>query len=79
MNEHHHCRQLFDQMSAYLDGELDAGKAREIKKHLDECECCKSCLDSVRQVRDLLRTKPAAKIPSDLKNRLKDCLKQCSE
>lgn len=45
------CRQLFADLSAYSDGELD-GKAKEVvEHHLMTCEQCRQRLDQMIQIR----------------------------
>jgi RNA polymerase sigma-70 factor (ECF subfamily) len=43
------CRQLFAELSDYLDGALDASLCEELEKHLDGCAPCQTFLDSLEQ------------------------------
>ncbi len=73
-----HCHGLFDKMSAFLDGELDQQMMDQIERHIKDCNCCRECMETVRQTRDLLQASPKSSIPDDLKARLKECLKDHS-
>lgn len=37
-------------LSAYLDAELEAGEARDLSRHLEDCDDCRARLDSLRRV-----------------------------
>lgn len=41
-------------LSAYLDGEVDIKWAKEIQKHLSECQSCSEYLGSLKKTRSLL-------------------------
>ncbi len=44
------CRHVWDQISGYLDGDLDPALLREVQQHLDHCEICSAVLDSTRNI-----------------------------
>jgi anti-sigma factor RsiW len=58
-------------LHALLDGELDAGHAREVETHL---EMCPSCAAQLRAYRELLQAMPAAQLrfaaPMSLRRRI---------
>ncbi len=70
------CRDLTDRLSAYLDGELAGDDLAEIIRHLEECGCCRECLNEIRAVRDALRKIKTPEMPPGLTDRLKTCLQQ---
>jgi len=70
------CKEHFEKLSAYLDGELQDEDAAEIIKHLEECDCCKTCLETLQKSRELLTRMPAPEMPEDMKSRLKDCIRR---
>ncbi|GEM_PF-928829 len=39
-DEPHHCDELLERFSEYIDKELDEASATELEMHLDECEAC---------------------------------------
>ena len=71
-----HCRQLADKLSAYLDGELQEKDAKEVMKHLEECECCRHCVETLKLTRDTVRKMSKPEMPKDMKDRLKSCLRK---
>jgi anti-sigma factor RsiW len=69
------CAELEERLSAFLDGEAPEEDVAELLKHLEECHCCRSCLETLRATRALLRKMPHPEIPPEMKARLKACLK----
>ena len=50
------CKQMFAELSNYLDDELDDSLCEELEKHMDGCEPCKAFLSSLEQaIQDLRR------------------------
>jgi putative zinc finger protein len=49
-----------EQLSAYLDGELDAAERRAIESHLSGCAACSTTLQALRATTADLRALPAA-------------------
>lgn len=49
------CRELFDLLSAYLDGDLDAERCCALRDHVKDCAPCVAYLESLRATRDSLR------------------------
>ncbi len=74
-----HCQELMERFSEYLDGEMCDEECQELLGHLEECACCKNCLETLRQTKNLLNKMPAEDMPADLKERLKNCLKEGRE
>ncbi|HXX71598.1 MAG TPA: sigma-70 family RNA polymerase sigma factor [Candidatus Acidoferrum sp.] len=52
------CKELFAQLSNYLDEELDDSLCDELEKHLDGCEPCQAFLSSLEKSIQLCRTAP---------------------
>jgi hypothetical protein len=52
-----------DDLSAYLDGALTAGRVQRIDAHLGSCEACTVHLEGLRQARAVLRSLPQAEAP----------------
>jgi predicted anti-sigma-YlaC factor YlaD len=58
MNEHVHspmCDSLRDQLSNYLDGELDPEICRVIETHLKSCDDCRVLVDTTERTIHLSR------------------------
>jgi len=52
------CRQMFAELSDYLDEELDASLCAELEKHIEGCEPCKAFLASLQETIQTCRTVP---------------------
>ena len=44
------CKHVWEHISAYIDGEVDASLRADIDRHLETCEICSAVLDSTRNV-----------------------------
>jgi len=64
---HARCKALFERLSEYIDGELDASLCAEIGSHLDGCDPCKAFLESLRRTVLILERTPAARLPEDVR------------
>jgi len=64
------CSEIQENLSAYLDGELDPAGAAELESHLEGCESCRSELESLRSTVELVRSVPRVQAPPVLKQRL---------
>jgi len=52
------CKEMFAELSNYLDDELDDSLCEELEKHMDGCEPCKAFLSSLENSIQLCRTAP---------------------
>jgi len=68
------CRDLFEKMSEYLDGETDHAMIKAAERHLDHCVECKETLETFRKSIALLKKTKAKKLPDDNRKRLKDLI-----
>lgn len=55
---------LSEDLSAYLDGELDPTELSRVKGHLPGCEVCRQELSSLMTVRAMLRSLPMLELPT---------------
>lgn len=44
------CKHVWEQISGFLDGTLDAATLETVQKHLEVCEICSAVLDSTRNI-----------------------------
>jgi anti-sigma factor RsiW len=44
------CKHVWEHISGYLDGTLDAEVLEQMQKHLEHCEICSAILDSTRNI-----------------------------
>ena len=58
-----------DDLSAYIDGELDGPAAEDIRAHLDGCARCRGELDRLEAARDALRLLAPVEPPAGLVER----------
>ncbi len=52
------CKEMFAELSNYLDDELDDSLCEELEKHMDGCEPCKAFLSSLERSIQQCRTAP---------------------
>jgi RNA polymerase sigma-70 factor, ECF subfamily len=52
------CKEMFAELSSYLDDELDDSLCEELEKHMDGCEPCKAFLTSLEKTIEQCRTAP---------------------
>jgi anti-sigma factor RsiW len=64
------CHDLLDQLSDYIDGELEAALCAELEAHLSDCPNCQVMVDTVRKTITLYHAEPPAELPSDVEARL---------
>jgi RNA polymerase sigma-70 factor (ECF subfamily) len=72
------CREMFAELSDYLDDQLDDSLCERLEKHLDGCEPCQAFLSSLESTIRQLRQAPApstnSKTAASLRKRLmEDC------
>jgi anti-sigma factor RsiW len=60
------CELIQAELSAYLDGELNAAERAELDAHLRDCAPCRAALAELRHVQNSLHELPRAKAPSSL-------------
>ncbi len=56
-------RRLRDQLSAYIDGELDASAAKRLERHMAECGRCRREMEQLRATVAALQGLPAVQPP----------------
>lgn len=64
------CKQVWEHISAYIDGDVDANLRAEIDKHLETCEICSAVLDSTRNVVVLVADGRVFELPAGFSDRL---------
>jgi anti-sigma factor (TIGR02949 family) len=64
------CRHVWDHISEYIDGDVDAALRAEIDRHLEHCEICSAVMDSTRNVVVLMADDRVFEIPSGYSDRL---------
>jgi len=70
------CRDCFQEISNYLDGEIDAGLKRELEEHLGKCHRCQVVFDSARKTIELYCDGKLFELPSGVRDRLHVALRR---
>lgn len=58
------CIELVDNVTEYLDGEVNEGQRRRMERHLEECDGCRAALDQFQTVIRLAGRLTAADVES---------------
>jgi predicted anti-sigma-YlaC factor YlaD len=64
------CKHVWQYVSAYIDGDVDALLRAEIDRHLEHCEICSAIMDSMRNVVVLVADGRVFEIPAGFSDRL---------
>jgi anti-sigma factor RsiW len=64
------CKHVWQHISAYIDGDVDAALRAEIDRHLEHCEICSAVMDSTRNVVVLVADDRVFEIPAGYSERL---------
>ena len=70
-HNHEKCRIFFEYLSDYIDQELDIEICGEIETHLQDCECCNTCLLTLKKTIELCRNYETRPVPAFLSEKLK--------
>jgi anti-sigma factor RsiW len=70
------CNHVWEHISAYIDGEVEAELRAEIDRHLETCEICSAVLDSTRNVVVLMADDRVFELPAGFSQRLHDRLER---
>lgn len=57
---------MAEHLSAYLDGELDAGLRELIERHGGECPPCRNFVNTLARTVEAVRAQPRSAIPAEL-------------
>jgi RNA polymerase sigma-70 factor, ECF subfamily len=71
MPRQRHCKEMFAELSNYLDDELDDSLCEELEKHMDGCEPCMAFLSSLERSIQLCRAAPNESANARLAARLR--------
>ena len=68
------CKHVWEHISAYIDGEVEAELRATIDRHLETCEICSAVLDSTRNVVVLMADDRIFELPAGFSRRLHERL-----
>ena len=57
------CRELFERLSEYVDGELSQEICEEIRRHMEGCEACVAFAKTLKKTAEVCRRLPSRPIP----------------
>jgi anti-sigma factor RsiW len=64
------CKHVWQFISPYIEGEIDAELRARIDRHLETCEICSAVLDSTRNVIVLVADERVFELPAGFSERL---------
>ena len=70
------CGKLIQNISDYIDGEVDESLCGELKEHLTGCDNCRIMVDTLKQTFFLCRDGKKENLPESLQNKLNFLLKK---
>jgi anti-sigma factor RsiW len=70
------CRKTLLDLSAYLDGELDATACEAIEQHGRDCPDCAAVLDGLRMTVGLCRQATGVSMPDAVRERARTAVRQ---
>ena len=70
------CKELFEKMSEYLDGEMSLAMMKEAEKHLAHCTGCEETVKAFKKSISFLQRTRAKTLPEKEKKQLKELIQQ---
>ena len=70
------CESVIQEISNYIDGDLDMHLRREIESHLKGCRECQVIVDQTRFTVDIFCDSQLVVLPDDVRNRLHEALRR---
>ena len=64
------CKHVWEHISEFIDGRVDAQLREEIERHLEHCEICSAILDSTRNILILTADNRTFELPVGYSERL---------
>jgi anti-sigma factor RsiW len=70
------CKQCFQEISNYFDGDIDEALKQELMVHLKDCHKCQVVFDTTRTTIELYCDGKIFPLPDDVRNRLHRALER---
>lgn len=67
---------MVQELSSYLDGELDANARAELERHLEDCEDCRLVVDTTQKTIEIFCNSEPVPLPADVRARLHAALEK---
>jgi anti-sigma factor (TIGR02949 family) len=68
------CNRFMDELSEYLDQDVEAGLRQELEAHMAQCPNCWVMVDTTKKTLQIYKGLEAAPLPDDLKSRLMEAI-----
>jgi len=68
------CKRLIENLSDYIDGELEPELCADLEKHLEGCNNCRLMVDNLKMTVKLCRDGACEDLPDHLQSRLNNKL-----
>jgi RNA polymerase sigma-70 factor (ECF subfamily) len=68
------CRELFERLSEYVDGELSQEICQEIQRHMEGCTPCVAFAKTLKKTAEMCRRLPSKPVPPDVVADLRNAL-----
>lgn len=69
------CKDVMQELSNYLDGDIDDDLKRELRAHLEACHHCQVIVDSTRKTIELYCDGKLFPLPTPVRDRLHESLR----
>jgi anti-sigma factor RsiW len=73
------CRQILKEISAYLDGELEAAACETIEQHCADCASCAAVVTGLKQTAGLCRQLGTTPLPTSVLERARASVRRLLE
>ena len=70
------CKKIIQEISNYLDNEMDAALRQELEEHMCCCPECRIIIDTTRQTIQVYRGCEPYPLPQSLHNRLQQAIRE---
>jgi anti-sigma factor RsiW len=70
------CKAILDNISAYLDGELDSTACDAIERHCQGCLTCAALVNGLRETVGLCREAASVPLPRAVRQRARDSVRR---
>jgi anti-sigma factor (TIGR02949 family) len=70
------CQDVIQELSNFMDGELDVTSKQELESHLNECTECKLVVDQTKKTVRLFCDSEPVELPGEVRSRLHDALRR---
>jgi len=70
------CEEVIQELSNFIDGDLDPALKRELENHLKDCADCRLIVNQTKKTIEIFCDSEPVELPSDMQSRLHDMLRR---